>query len=108
MTAHVIQIGARRGRGRQPREVEDLRDAREELAALVAEGRELADRIVAVSRRAERNLARGWSAANDLDELERLGLRHQARMASAGAAARVGAICPDGQTERHVGCGRAA
>jgi len=85
-----------------------LDDLRDELAALVAEGRELADRIVAVSRRAERNLSRGWSAAGDLDELERLGLRHQARMASAGAAARVGAICPDGQTERHVGCGRAA
>lgn len=104
----VITLEARRGRGRQPAEVEALRDARDELTALTDEGHELAMAIVAASRRAQVLLARGWSPATQLDELERLGLRHAARMTAAGVEARADSLCPDGATTRHGNHGRAA
>lgn len=107
MTATVVAFRPS-GRGRQSAEVEALRDARDELTAVLDEGAELASLIVAVSRRAQVALGRGWSPANHLDELERLGLRHAARMAAASAQSNAGASCPDGVTVRHIGHGHAA
>lgn len=86
-------------------EVDDMRD---ELAALLAEGRELAGELVTVSRAAQVRLARGQSPADLLDRLERLGTRHAARMAAAAVESHQGELCPDGQTVRHLGHGRAA
>jgi hypothetical protein len=96
------------GRGRQPAEVEALRDARDELTALVDEGRELAAVLIVVARRAQVTLARGHSPATDLDALERLALRHQARLTAAAAELRADAVCPDGETGRRIGHGAAA
>lgn len=96
------------GRGRQPAVIEELRDQRDELVALTDEGLELAARIVTLARHAQVRLARGVSPADLLDELERLGVRHGCRLTAAAAALRAGEVCPDGETRRHVGCGRAA
>lgn len=105
--ADVIQLRPT-GRGRQSAIVEELRDQRDELTAAIAEGAELAARIVALARTAQVRLARGVSPADLLDELERLGLRHAARMTAATAAMGAADICPDGAEERHSGHGRAA
>ena len=102
----IITLERARGRGRQSAEVEALRDARDELAALTAEGLELAQRITALARQAQVAMARGWSPAQALDELERLGTRHANRMTAAAADA--APVCPDGETVRHLGHGRAA
>ena len=102
----IITLERAGGRGRQSAEVEALRDARDELVALTAEGLELALQITALARRAQVALARGWSPAQALDELERLGARHANRMAAAAAGA--DPVCPDGETVRHIGHGRAA
>lgn len=106
MTARVIPITRSAGAGRQPVEIEQLRDNRDELRAVVLEGVELAARLLLIVRRAERTLAAGRSCATDLDELERLALRHGTRMAAAAIDANE--ICPDGATVRHIGCGMAA
>jgi hypothetical protein len=102
----IITLERAGGRGRQPAEVEALRDARDELAALTAEGLEFALRITTLARQAQVALARGWSPAQALDELERLGTRHANRLTS--AEVEVTPLCPDGETVRHLGHGRAA
>jgi hypothetical protein len=81
-------------------------EGRLELRALIDEGRELGAALVAIARSAQVTLARGGSPATALDELERIGLRHLARMTAAGVDVREDARCPDG----HVGAphGRAA
>jgi uncharacterized membrane protein len=86
----------------------EVRDLRDEITALVAEGRELADGLLALARQAQSLRARGWSDANVLDEIERLALRHGARMAAAAAGAHQADLCPDGENVRHIGHGRAA
>jgi hypothetical protein len=86
VTAKVIQLERTRGRGRQPFDVEERRILREELSALIAEGHELATLLIHVARRAQVLL----------DELERLGLRHQARMTAAAAEWHSDTACPDG------------
>jgi hypothetical protein len=96
------------GRGRQSAIVEELRDQRDELTAAIAEGAELAARIVTLARTAQVRLVRGVSPADLLDELERVGLRHASRMTAAAAAMGADDICPDGAEERHSGHGRAA
>lgn len=108
MTATIIPIAHRGRSGRQPAAVEELRDARDELTALIDEGRELGGLVVTLSRRAQVSFARGGSPANDLDELERIGLRHLARMTAAGVEARADAVCPDGEVIRHIGHGIAS
>ena len=95
MTATVVAFRPS-GRGRQPAEVEALRDCRDELTALIDEGREVSLRGVALTRHAQVLLARGQSPATVLDELERLFVREANRMAAAGAAARADVSCPDG------------
>ncbi|MEW6223213.1 MAG: hypothetical protein AB1627_01150 [Chloroflexota bacterium] len=104
----VVFLARRTGRGRQPAEVEAVRDARDELTALIDEGRVLGALIVALARRAQVSLARGQSPATTLDELERAGLRQLARMTAAGVEARREALCPDGEVTRHAGHGAAA
>lgn len=104
----LVMLEARRGHGRQPAEVEAIRDARDELTALIGEGQDLGTALVAIARAAQVRLARGQSPATALDELERIGLRHIARMTAAAAAANTSALCPDGEVTRHAGHGRAA
>lgn len=106
MTATVVAFRPS-GRGRQPAEVEALRDARDELTALIDEGREVSLRGVALTRHAQVLLARGQSPATVLDELERLFVREANRMQAAGAAARSCLLCEDSDV-RHLGHGRAA
>ena len=98
MTTHRATVVAFRpsGRGRQPAEVEALRDARDELTALIDEGREVSLRGVALTRHAQVLLARGQSPATVLDELERLFVREANRMQAAGVAVRAESTCPDG------------
>jgi hypothetical protein len=108
MTARVIPITRSAGRGRQPVQVEQLRDTRDELRALVLEGVELAARLLLIIRRAERTLAGGRSCATDLDELERLALRHGTRMAAAAIDADLVNDCPDAVEHRALNHGRAA
>ena len=104
----VVFLALRTGRGRQPAEVEAVRDARDELTALIDEGRDLGALVVALARRAQVSLARGQSPAAALDELERAGLRQPAGAPPAGGAARREALCPDGEVTRHAGHGAAA
>lgn len=109
MTGDLIPFKPSRGR---PSKVhlaivqEQADDARDDLTAYVAEAIERQARFLAIVRRAERNLARGWSAASDLDELERETVRWGDQLAA--ATAEMAPVCPDGETRRHVGCGRAA
>lgn len=108
MTGRVIPIARGVGRGRQPVEVEQLRDARDELRAMVLEGVELAARLLLVVRRAERAVAAGRSCATDLDELERLANRHSTRMAAAAIDAGLTSHCPDTAEHGALNHGRAA
>jgi uncharacterized membrane-anchored protein len=94
------------GRGRQSTIVERLRDDRDELVALMDEGRELGLLIVALARRAQTLIAIGQSAATILDQLEHIGSRQANRMTAAIAHAHVGDACMDGSDE--LGHGRAA
>jgi hypothetical protein len=104
----LVLLARRTGRGRQAADVEAVRDARDELTALIDEGRDLGALVVALARRAQVSLARGQSPADMLDELERAGLRQLARMTAAGVDARADALCPDGEAARHTGHGAAA
>lgn len=99
MTAQVIPIERGSGRGRQPVQVERLRDVRDELTALMDEGRELGLLIVELARRAEALLARGQSPASVLDQLEHVGNRQANRMTAAIAQARLDDPCMDGAAE---------
>lgn len=105
MTAPVIAFRPA-GRGRQPAAVEALRDDRDELTALMAEGRDLGRLIVALARQAQVLLARDQSPATVLDELERIGGRQTNRMTAAIAHAHVGDACMDGSVD--LGHGAAA
>lgn len=105
MTARVIALRPS-GRGRQPIAVEVARDSRDELTALMAEGRELGQVLVALARRAQVLLARGQSPATVLDHLEHLGNRQTNRMTAAIAQSHVADACMDGIHE--LGHGRAA
>lgn len=102
----VIVLERRAGRGRQPAEVEVARDARDELTACRAETAERYARLLAGARRAQVSLAAGRSAAEVLDAMERDLVRGLNQLAAAAAAD--DAICLDGETRRHVGCGQAA
>lgn len=104
----LVLLEARHGHGRQPAQIEAIRDARDELTALIVEGQDLGTALVTIARAAQIRLARGQSPATALDELERIGLRHIARMRAAAAAANASAPCPDGEVTRHAGHGRAA
>ena len=106
MTATVIQLKRSRGRGRQPAEVELVRDTRDELTAFLAETAERYARLLATARQAQRHLARGWSPANALDDMERDLVRGLNQVAA--AAVQAAPICPDGADVRHIGHGRAA
>lgn len=53
MTAEVIPLERASGVGRQPAAVEALRDARDEITALMAEARAFASEVRAVCRRLE-------------------------------------------------------
>lgn len=109
MTAQVLEL-RRRGRPSKARLAdleEQAADGRDELRALVLEGVELAARLLLIVRRAERSLAAGRSCATDLDELERLALRHGLRMAAAAAEAQTDDRCPD-VAEPRLNHGRAA
>lgn len=75
---------------------------------MVLEGVELAARLLLIVRRAERAVAGGRSCATDLDELERLALRHSTRMAAAAVDAGLVNHCPDTIEHRALNHGRAA
>lgn len=53
MTAPVLQLTRPAGRGRQPAEIERLRDLEDEVSALTAERTRNADEIEALARRME-------------------------------------------------------
>ena len=53
MTAAVLQLTRPSGHGRQPAEIERLRDLEDELRALTAERDQVADEIEALARRME-------------------------------------------------------
>jgi hypothetical protein len=76
--------------------IDDLRD---ELTALSDEGLELASLVIHLARLAQMRLARGGSPADLLDQLERVGLRHQTRMTAAKAHLHGAGDCPDGQLD---------
>lgn len=82
MQFEVVYL-VQRGSGRRPADVEYLRDVRDELAALIAEGRDLAVAVIALTRRARARLAAGLSPAPELDEIERLETRQASRLDAA-------------------------
>lgn len=108
MTARVIQLERRGGRGRQPAAIEAANDVRDELVATVAEDLDHARELLRLTRSAMRAVAHGRSPANDLLALEALIHRLTYQRASAAAALRADELCPDGATARHAAHGRAA
>lgn len=95
MTARVIPMERARRSGRQPAEVEAMRDLREELTALLAEDLDHARELLALTRSAMRAVADGRSPGTQLDAIERLVHRLTYQRKSA-ANALVGDVdCPD-------------
>lgn len=108
MTARVIPISRSAGRGRQPVEVEQRRDLRDELVATVLEDVDHARELLLLTRSAMRAVAAGRSPADDLTALERLVIRLAYQRGTAAAGLRADEVCPDGADLRHVGHGAAA
>jgi hypothetical protein len=104
----IVPFERTRGRGRQSAEVEALRDARDEAVARELERRDRAAAGLALVRRAQQHAARGWATADVLEVLEAHFLRDGNQAVAALAAMRADAVCPDGETVRHLGHGRAA
>lgn len=96
MTTRVIPIQRGSGRGRQPAEVEALRDLRDELTALVLEDLDHARQLLALARTAMRQVAKSQSPSTTLVELETLILRLTYQRKSAESALRADEACPDG------------
>lgn len=83
----------------------ELADLEDELTATRAEAGERYARLLAGARRAQLNLARGWSAGEVLDAMERDLVRGLNQLAAAIAG---GSRCPDGAAIGELNHGRAA